>query len=145
MRGSQQGTAIVPVSIPGFRFPDVHYINVVWPRMLGSELSKEIAHAQQFFHLIAVQLDTHSSDSVITAQAQAVLTRLPRDATAGRMSGVEAEESIALRKERVASVRRLSASEKEEGNENNIGGCEEIPWEEGLYVQATAPMFRELV
>jgi hypothetical protein len=82
--------AVIPVCTPGFLFPsDSFYSEMlpcVWRRWASpgsdsQEIRMDVADAeiriQAFFRLIAIPFSTHSSERVLDAQAEDVVTRIP--------------------------------------------------------------------
>jgi len=72
---------VIPVSTPGFKFPDESYYDRVLPKVTAGLVIPDAAQRiQAFFKQIAVFFATNSSEGVISKQGQEILRRIPQKA-----------------------------------------------------------------
>jgi len=102
----ENGRNVVSVTLPGFTFPAEGYYQEALPSLWPDNAGRAVTSLQSFFKLIAVDFPTHASDTVLEAQATAILERIRQQSTKDRerlsQSGVSATSSGRF------SLRRLS-------------------------------------
>eukprot|EP00930_Biecheleria_cincta_P062831 TRINITY_DN48286_c0_g1_i1.p1 TRINITY_DN48286_c0_g1~~TRINITY_DN48286_c0_g1_i1.p1 ORF type:complete len:600 (+),score=79.75 TRINITY_DN48286_c0_g1_i1:129-1802(+) len=75
------GPVALPVTIPGFQFPDGPFFEDTLEKLLQlgtltQSLSEAISHIKQFFKRIAVTFTTNGSDQLLDTQADAIFLRV---------------------------------------------------------------------
>merc|ERR1719362_2720861 len=70
--------AVIPVSLPGFCFPDNEYYKTVLPQIWPSNTAKAERMIRSFFKHIAVSFDTRAADAVLDLQTASILRLIPR-------------------------------------------------------------------
>ena len=73
--------AVIPIVIPGFTFPGTEFYDKRLPRLWTENVVTAEALIRSFFKRIAVTFATWASDKVLDAQAQEILSRIPRQFT----------------------------------------------------------------
>jgi len=77
---------VIPMTLPGFIFPGVHFYSAVLPGMLPMHNEEAQNCVRAFFKLIACPLSTHASDQLLDLQAADVVARVPKAARAKKLA-----------------------------------------------------------